>query len=1368
MARLEILASAAVLLLAGCVTGTVFHAMDACPGIILCDQLDENFNISGVYVTDTLQEMYCHMESGRWTEVLRRGQDAAHAPLPAADHQTFADPEIMVTGFGEPGTGEFYIGNDNLTQKVAVPLRLKVELLGQDDVRYFSVFDGFSATGNPLQLTLGSLQYRMGTAGDGGLAALDGAVYNGACAPTAWFGLTEPCDLTASPGPALTMPLIAENQRDGRTPWPTLPVELKAVSMQLHTQPPTDACLGLDQHFAFHGDVLTTIEDTVPSSVRPGQSFTISCKNTSWILPTVLSSMSDIPNSVTFTCGPDAADPTVVAMDNHPLIPGKPCMAPCPDGYSLYIPGQTTPSLSSAPERATCLSPPSTEPARSLVEAAQLCGQRGEQLLDFGPDVSYLPGLDTTQPLWIWMLQESPGTVTQLNSREEQSGQINRASAMCGQLSYSASPATVQSAECHADTLGSNNYKNYVCMTAVGCGPDAVFHRGFCYHYDSTATAADHVSTCTRRRGSTPADYTAEFVAEALPKLGVPTDGQTPFVGIYKRYGKFWRPDGTVVPVTEFVGDSYGDDTLQCAAVLPTDPTKLEPVNCATDTDHIGVICQTPGYGTVSNELCSVRYDQLLNASSSGPAPTVTRAGSMPTAVTGDAVTFTCPDGYNVHNVTALHAMTLTCGGLQSGWQYPAELDVALHGMPVECVFACSITEASRPRNSELVTVGQDSVFRCSGYMQTADGSTEQLAVCDHTTAALAAGLQPCDHCLGAPLIPGPNSTVVSSWDDTSRLEGTVVNYTCVAGLQTPDGLTVQNQTCTSNGWVGEVVPCSYCVPLDEERLLPAVSTLSGPQAFGALANLSCPAGLQSSDGSLSTSASCLPSSWEWCLPDFNCSFCSGNPPNVSSMITITSDWDGTLRELGTTVLYTCAAGLEAVDGSTQQTANCTGVGWVGDVLPCDVCSNPPNGSHPTISTTLETGGGTLGASLEFVCNDGLSVEDGSTRITSVCTETGWTNCSQDIKCEYCTPLPHLPDGTMNWGSYAGETALDTEVTLTCNPGLAVAGSLAKTQTVVCGLNGWNHTAVQSCTVCDQDPPVPSASMSLSWALGDSQAVYQCPNDTMLPWGEVTYLMQCSPDGWSDCVPECTACVFPPAAGPGAVLVSMNVSRGGISRYECNANLTSAGPTELELTCGETGWTEAEMIVCDMCNGNLTEAGPSQNRTGNTTGLLGSSLTYECIHTMGTVDGKTEQTMACTEQGWTRPPEPCDHCPLPRMPDGVNQTWDLPENLTSQWVPIGTNVTFYCSNVTATLASNSTEQTLNCTAEGWSGTVEPCVSCLDDIPDPGNGTEARNVTWDEGRHEGAVVLYTCQNGAQHEIRCVDRQWLPAELGPCEG
>ena len=67
------------------------------------------------------------------------------------------------------------------------------------------------------------------------------------------------------------------------------------------------------------------------------------------------------------------------------------------------------------------------------------------------------------------------------------------------------------------------------------------------------------------------------------------------------------------------------------------------------------------------------------------------------------------------------------------------------------------------------------------------------------------------------------------------------------------------------------MVPCSQCFPLEED-LQTALSSLSGPQPFGSLATVSCPEGLQSGDGSVNTSVSCLPGGWEWCLDDFNCS----------------------------------------------------------------------------------------------------------------------------------------------------------------------------------------------------------------------------------------------------------------------------------------------------------------------------------------------------------------------------------------------------------------------------------------------------------------------------------------------------------------
>ena len=55
--------------------------------------------------------------------------------------------------------------------------------------------------------------------------------------------------------------------------------------------------------------------------------------------------------------------------------------------------------------------------------------------------------------------------------------------------------------------------------------------------------------------------------------------------------------------------------------------------------------------------------------------------------VKGGTVTFTCPEGYNVHNLTDFHSLTLDCDGFREGWQYPANLDEKLHGQLVKCVF---------------------------------------------------------------------------------------------------------------------------------------------------------------------------------------------------------------------------------------------------------------------------------------------------------------------------------------------------------------------------------------------------------------------------------------------------------------------------------------------------------------------------------------------------------------------------------------------------------------------------------------------------------------------------------------------------------
>ena len=59
--------------------------------------------------------------------------------------------------------------------------------------------------------------------------------------------------------------------------------------------------------------------------------------------------------------------------------------------------------------------------------------------------------------------------------------------------------------------------------------------------------------------------------------------------------------------------------------------------------------------------------------------------------------------------------------------------------------------------------------------------------------------------CTGDPV----NATGASSrhWNGSSTV-GAEAWYQCAPGTATADGSTQQNQTCTTNGWQGVVLPC--------------------------------------------------------------------------------------------------------------------------------------------------------------------------------------------------------------------------------------------------------------------------------------------------------------------------------------------------------------------------------------------------------------------------------------------------------------------------------------------------------------------------------------------------------------------------------
>ena len=64
------------------------------------------------------------MDTERWTEVFRRGQDANGMPLDAGKHLRFdTGMDNLTNGFGDPAIGEFYIGKPLLDDARVQPPR---------------------------------------------------------------------------------------------------------------------------------------------------------------------------------------------------------------------------------------------------------------------------------------------------------------------------------------------------------------------------------------------------------------------------------------------------------------------------------------------------------------------------------------------------------------------------------------------------------------------------------------------------------------------------------------------------------------------------------------------------------------------------------------------------------------------------------------------------------------------------------------------------------------------------------------------------------------------------------------------------------------------------------------------------------------------------------------------------------------------------------------------------------------------------------------------------------------------------------------------------------------------------------------------
>ncbi|KAF0306628.1 Complement factor H-related protein 4 [Amphibalanus amphitrite] len=1103
---------------------------------------------------------------------------------------------------------------------------------------------------------------------------------------------------------------------------------------------------------------------------------TITCRDPSKVIITKdqyqINDYSAQSSSKTFIC----RAPSQNAMfDDLPVAADAICMTPCPADYTLVAPTEwTVGAITDTVNRLSCLSPVVDRPGLGPYKAAQLCGQRGEQLLDFPVPKDRLnnpSGFSLITAMHyskdpqdnVMKIRDLRGTF--MPSHQFDSGAApgdysngDRCVALYEDPAVDPPGTMVRHSECY------NTEHRFVCMKNVGCDAEHFFHEGFCYNLLIASSVKDHMDDCypdpknVGGRNGMPAVPTSSLLTALAAR---PDNPDLPVaVGVYRRHDGFFMMDEPIADT-----DITISDPAELCAVLDMTAGALTSMACNENTVR-PALCQYPG---LPQKACT----------------------------TDD----------------------------QSGY----------------------------PANSNFSQAGPHLIHACRFPLQTANFETDQQQTCNHANYLYEGAVIDCDQCMMNPLAPHSDMTLTSDWDSVARTLGTVVNYSCSAGLTTVSGDMVQQQTCTLDGWAGDIVQCDTCEWLPSFNASSGVNiSVTGGTQFGGLVEMACLPGLEAADGSVFSSAICTPDAWNLCHTNFSCDFCHGpplnhtvpayvsghdwdgstriqgtvvtytcegatvtasglqeqyqnlyrprlgrrdlrlrrlcrgpderygrrqspvgrhahgrrgglvplrrrhghsrrrhaaepdvhhiglgrnpcigEPVNVTGMTTITSSFTGD-RQIGDQVTYTCQAPLTTSAGQQLQTVNCTDQGWVGDVLPCEASS--------------------------YHCNHHLYTAEGHNRIQAVCEASGWTVCEPEIECNFCADLGDVSQygGTLTW-DYTGVREVGTVVTLTCGTGLATP-ELNTTQTLTCGLNGWNRAV--PCSVCTDPAPTPPASLepNVTWTLGDPTAIYTCLESKKFAWGLTTFEMTCSPTGWP-CVPECEYCAGSPDPPAGVYPTDVFYNPGGQATYQCSANMqTALNDTVQTLTCVETGW-EGDLLPCDVCIGEVTAPSPGQNRIWSGNNTVDTIVTYECVPGMETEEGTTYQTRNCTTDGWTPPPLPCDLCDSAPPPHAY-MTRDWSGNRT-----VNSTATYTCHGNLTTMA-NETEQTITCTETGWSAPVQPCAMCKDPIPDAGNSTE-RNMTSRVGwRLPGATVEYLCSTGAVQTVTCTGSGWEPEVLPPC--
>ncbi|XP_042876094.1 uncharacterized protein LOC122255825 [Penaeus japonicus] len=473
-----------------------------------------------------------------------------------------------------------------------------------------------------------------------------------------------------------------------------------------------------------------------------------------------------------------------------------------------------------------------------------------------------------------------------------------------------------------------------------------------------------------------------------------------------------------------------------------------------------------------------------------------------------------------------------------------------------------------------------------------------------------------------------------------------------------------------------------------------------------------------------------------------------------------------TTLDLRVTQRYTCTE-------MTNATYNGTHVGEFNytygfmpdeDLLHCNRCSVAPSiaGATHTFSSTEVY---EIGDTITATCHASYLLELDVTEQTVTCQNNGWSyrGCVR-----VCLETPVIVNATTDHQHDMWEVG--EVVTATCNGDLYFADAQVQTRAVKCTFNGWVVTP--GCeTVCKDQPVVVNA--TVDWSTTRMRKVGETVTATCLPGHGITgartetvQQVKCTDHDWEQ-KPACEllVCTDTPTVGnatvawsPGLWLVGQVINATCLDGHR----LLSDGSAVQELACTMDGWEVKP--ACKIACVDEPDLGNATSTWTSRLWLEGETVDATCAADHLDVNGNTQQTVECTENGW-HDPSPCLY-----VPPGVIICTGEPEvtNAVTDWFVgvwvSGSSVNATCLQNHYALAEGGdvTVQTIACTDDGWEN-KSACVRVCERSPgDFGVAT----TSWEDRKYQiNETVFATCQDNyllandsVNQTVTCTESGW----------